>query len=332
MDSKRLDKHSALKKLLLMACILAMASCTWVKDDTDECAYGFWLKLSYTHNILDVEAAQKYVTDAYVYVYDASGNYVKRIYATHSELKANGYRIRVEDLPEGNYQFVVWSGIGSSQYAVSGDTKAIDDFRVAIASPVSPYKEQLPPLYHGYLPAVHYDDTYALHTVSMMKNTNQLACLVVPMDEQTTMATGDYALRVVAANTTMDAYNSMASDSKLTYEPFEQGDVTLSDPDYGQLQGVQFSITTLRLMANSDSRIILEKKSTGQTVFNISFPEYIGMIGSLYTAAGRQLSVQEYLDRQDFYTIVFYLSGDLERLMQLKVNSWRLRAYNHIKL
>jgi hypothetical protein len=89
---------------------------------------------------------------------------------------------------------------------------------------------------------------------------------------------------------------------------------------------------TLRLMGDSDSRLILEKKSTNQTLFNISFPEYIGMIGTLYTAIGKPLTVQEYLDRQDFYTIVFFLSGNLDQLIQLQVNSWRLRAYYHLKL
>ena len=85
-------------------------------------------------------------------------------------------------------------------------------------------------------------------------------------------------------------------------------------------------------MSDSDSRIVLHRKSTGQDVFNISFPEYVGMIGSLYTNLGRQIPVQEYLDRQDFYTIVFFLSGDMEQLLQLQVNSWRLRANNHLKL
>jgi hypothetical protein len=56
------------------------------------------------------------------------------------------------------------------------------------------------------------------------------------------------------------------------------------------------------------------------------------MIGSLYTNLGKPLSVQEYLDRQDFYTIVFFLSDDLDQLIQLQVNSWRLRPYNHLKL
>ena len=50
---------------------MAWSSCTWVQDDTDGCPYGFWLKLHYTYNILDVEAAPEYVKDATVYVYDA---------------------------------------------------------------------------------------------------------------------------------------------------------------------------------------------------------------------------------------------------------------------
>ena len=55
-------------------------------------------------------------------------------------------------------------------------------------------------------------------------------------------------------------------------------------------------------------------------------------MGTLYTNLGRPLTVQEYLDRQDFYTLVFFVTGDLEQLLQLQVNSWRLRAFNHIKL
>ena len=131
-----------------------MVSCTWLKDDIDDCPYGFWLKLHYTYNILDVEAAPKYVTDAYVYVYDADGNYIKRIYATKEDLVANDYRVRIENLPEGDYQFVVWSGIGNSQYAVSGDTQTIGDFRLSLVGASDSYAAELPALYHGYLQAV----------------------------------------------------------------------------------------------------------------------------------------------------------------------------------
>ena len=330
MDCKRPHQYRALKLLLTIVGFLALTSCTWVKDENDDCPYGFWLKLRYSYNMLDVDAAPKYVTDAYVYVYDADGNYVKRIFVTPKVLKEHDYRVEVDGLPEGDYQFVVWSGMANSQYAVSGDMKTIADFRLELLGTGA--ATELPALYHGYLSAVHYDDSYAVHEVELMKNTNQLACLVVSVDNTEIPNPADYTMQVVAANGMMNAYNQLVSDAAVTYMPFEQEAVTIDDADYGQLHGVKFNITTLRLMSDSDSRIILQKKSTGQVVFNISFPEYIGMIGSLYTNMGRQITAQEYLDRQDFYTIVFFLSADFEQLLQLQVNSWRLRANNHLKL
>lgn len=310
---------------------MAMVSCTWVKDDTDDCPYGFWLKLHYTYNILDVDAAPEYVKDAYVYVYDTDGNFVKRIHATQSDLKANDYCVRVEGLAVGDYQFVVWSGIESNQYSLEGETQSKDDFRLSLIGNGSTYSEELPAIYYGSLTGVHYDDSYAVHSVDMMKDTNKLACLIVSVDDDGISA-DDYSLKIVSANGVLDAYNSIATDDVTTYEPYISQEVTFNDSDYGELHGAEYGISTLRLMENYDCRVIFEKKETGEEIFNISLPEFVGMIGSLYTNLGRQLTVQEYLDRQDFYTIVFYLSGGFEQLIQLRVNSWRVRAYNNLKL
>ena len=315
-------------------CLLLTCSCSWVKDDNDDCPYGFWLDLHYTYNILDVEAAPEYVKDVSVFVYDTAGNYVKRIDAPQPLLQTYSHRVRVEGLPEGYYQFVVWCGIGNSVYTVTGNMLPLDGFRLSLAttSATSP-GGVLPDLFYGRLPAVHYDNAYAVHDVFLTKNTNQLACLIVPLDDSEELQPDDYTMKVVTANSTMDARNRLVSDEVITYEPYAKDTVTVDDIDYGLLHGVKFGISTLRLMESTDCRLILVKKETGESVFNISLPEYIGMISSLYTSNGRQLSVQEYLDRQDFYTIVFFLSGaNLDQLLQLQVNSWRLRAYNHLKL
>jgi hypothetical protein len=303
-----------------------------VEDDVDNCPYGFWLNLHYTYNILDVEAAPEYISEVTVYVYDADGNYVSRLDVPQSVLKTNGHRVRVEGLPEGDYQFIVWSGIGNGTYAVSGDRGALNQFRLSLAQPELKVTSCLPDLYYGRLQTVHFDDSYVSHDVYMMKNTNQLACLVVPMSDDATLSPDDYDMKVVSANSVMDAHNMLVSDNEMTYEPFVRNYVTFEDVEYGELNGVSFNISTLRLMEDNDCRLILEKKDSGEAIFNISFPEYIGMIGTLYTNLGRELTVQEYLDRQDFYTIVFFLSSDLNQLVQLQVNSWRLRAKNHIKL
>jgi hypothetical protein len=238
----------------------------------------------------------------------------------------------VEDIPEGDYQFVVWSGIGSSHYAVTGDTQDINDFRLSLKNNDESVGYMLTDLYHGMLEDIHYDNGYAQYDVELTKNTNQLACIVVSVTEENVLSPEEYTMRIVSANSSMDAYNNIVTDVETTYNPFVQESITINDADYGELYGLQYDISTLRLMEDRDSRIVFEKKSTGETLFNVSFPEYVGMIGSLYTNLGRSLSVQEYLDRQDFYTIVFYLSADLDQLIQLRVNSWRLRAINHLKL
>ena len=333
MDCKRPHKYRALRQLAcIVSCFLLTASCSWVKDDTDNCPYGFWLNLHYTYNMLDVEATQEYISDVSVYVYDSDGNYVSRTDATREQLRANSHRVRIEGLPEGDYQFVVWSGSGNSQYTLAGERNGINTFRLSLAGIGATSSAQLPDLFHGYLPVVHYDDAYATYDVYMTKDTNQLSCLMVPTTTDAKMNPDDYTLRIVSANGVMNAFNKMASDEAFTYETFHADTVSVDDNDYGRLHGIRFDISTLRLMADTDCRLILEKTATADVIFNISLPQYIGMIGAMHTVSGRQLSLQEYLDRQDFYSVVCFLSEGIDQLLQIQVNSWRLRADNHLKL
>ena len=195
MDCKRPYKYRALKQIGILFCMLLLSSCTWVKDETENCAVGFWLNLHYTYNILDVEAAPEYISEVVVYIYDAEGNYVSRMEVQKGILLANNHRIRVEGLPEGDYQFVVWSGTADSHYSISGDRSTMDQFRLSLAGAGSNSADQLPDLYYGSLKTVHYDNAYALHDVYLMKNTNQLACLVVPLSSDSTVSPSDFDLK-----------------------------------------------------------------------------------------------------------------------------------------
>ena len=331
MDSKGYFSR-ALRQLCCIVGLLMLTACTWVKDDVDDCPEGFWLNLHYTYNILDVEAVQEYVNEVAVYIYDTEGNYVSRIDVPSATLAAHGHRVRVEGLPEGDYRFVVWSGTANSQYAVSGDRGAMEAFRLSLSNTGETVSSQLPDLYYGYLENVHFSDAYASHDVYMMKDNNHLACLVVTTSDDTAVELDDFNMKITSANGVMDVMNQPVGDRTVVYEPFERSNVTVNDAEYGQLNGVAFNIMTLRMMEDLDCRLILQKKDTGEKVFDISFPEYVGMIGTYYTNLGRPLTVQEYLDRQDFYTIVFFLSEDFSQLVRLEVNSWRLRAKNHLKL
>ena len=169
MDSKRPHKYCALKQLCSILCILFLTSCTWVKDDNDDCPDGFWLNLHYTYNILDVEAAPEYVKEVSVYIYDSIGNYVSRLDVPQTVLAANNHKVRIEGLQEGDYRFVVWSGISNSQYAVSGDNSTMDAFRLSLAGSSTTVTNRLPDVYYGILSTVHYDDAYAAELLKIFE-------------------------------------------------------------------------------------------------------------------------------------------------------------------
>lgn len=321
-----------MKQLFYILSVLLITSCTWVKDDED-CDYGFWLNLHYTYNILDVEAAPEYIDEVSIYIYDTTGNYVKRIDVSQQDLKAKNHRVLVEGLDEGDYQFVVWSGINKSQYAIMNDRTKMQDFRLSLAGSSLNSAIKLPDLYYGKLSTVHYDEVHAVHDVYMIKNTNELACGIVTLSKDVKFEPDEFTMKIVSANGTMDVQDSLVSDKLITYEPYKQDTVTINDDQNNRkLHGIESSISTLRLMEKTDSRLILEKKTTGQQLVNISFPEFIGMVGPLYTNLGRPLTVQEYLDRQDFFSIIFILSEDLNQLLDIQINSWRVRLFDDLKI
>ncbi len=244
--------------------------------------------------MLDVDAAPTYVTEASVYVYDSDGNYITRIDVPQAKLKANNHRIKVEGLPEGNYQFVVWSGTSTNNYTTSGDNGSMSQFQLALTQKDT-VSTSLPNLFHGYLATVHYDETSVTHDVYLTKNTNQLACLVVVPESGDTLKPEDYNMQIVSANSTMDAYNNVVSTEETVYLPFVKDTVTIDEGDNGLMHGIEFSLSTLRLMKDKKNRLIFHRIGSKTPVFDISFSEYLGLMGTLYTQLGKQLTVQEYL-------------------------------------
>lgn len=332
MDCKK-TQYKSLKQILAIVCLLAFTSCTWVKDDNDDCQYGCWLKLNYTYNILDVDAASKYVKDAHIYVYDKDGRFIKRVDATQGQLAANDYKVEIPGLAEGDYQFVVWSGTDHDRLStIPGDS--IGGFRLALSDAAKISNTQLPSIYSGYVSSFHYSNLYKVQPVTLMKDTKQLNCIVVTIDTTAVMNPDDYTMKVEATNGVLNAQSQLASSDTTTYEPFNRSIVEIDDEDFGTLKGIMYNISTLRLLLDSPCRLILKKNNPENTVFNIPLAETIGNVAEVTLVDGRKMTGQEYLDRQDTYTFVFVLSSDLETLIDYKlaVLNWSVRYNNVIKL
>ena len=65
--------------LYIISAIALFSSCNWVNDDLSDCPSGTWLKISYTYNILDVDAASTQVSDITILAFDKDDKYVDRV-------------------------------------------------------------------------------------------------------------------------------------------------------------------------------------------------------------------------------------------------------------
>lgn len=117
-------------------------------------------------------------------------------------------------------------------------------------------------------------------------------------------------------------HRSLPLDSVETcYLPFYQTVADLSG-----LQVVHSELNTLRLLENDDTRLILTHRSTGQCVLDIPLTKYLLLSREAYSG----MTPQEYLDRQDQYTLIFFLDATEDKLKPyicplMKVNNWMVR-------
>ncbi|MEI3447636.1 MAG: FimB/Mfa2 family fimbrial subunit [Bacteroides ovatus] len=65
--------------LYIISAIALFSSCNWVNDDLSDCPSGTWLKISYTYNILDVDAASTQVSDITILAFDKDDKYVDSV-------------------------------------------------------------------------------------------------------------------------------------------------------------------------------------------------------------------------------------------------------------
>lgn len=325
-----------LSAILLILAAFAVTSCSWVKDDTDDCPNGTWLQMQYDYNMLDVDAVEL-INDATVLVYDSLGNYVREIKLNKTQLEANDYRIDVSSLPEGYYDFVVWAGAEDKHYSIR-DAQDLNLHRLALLTDDdASVSDNIGDLYYGGIQRVYIGKQYAVHPMKMIKDTNRIVCIVENESEQNPISVSKYTMQIIADNGLYNAYNtpvpSTSTIKGVRYNAYAEDDVNIDDIDLGPHQAARFGFNTLRLMEHDNTRLILKERDTDTEVFNIPMTEYLAQVSELMLIKGRTPSVQEYLDRQDQHTFIICLSGDpnsKNAIIRCKVNNWILRTQDNV--
>lgn len=295
--------------LLLMA---GAVGCDYIHDDSlKPCEYK--LHFVYDYNMKFADAFQHEVSKVSLFLCDDKGNFLMQRQIEGNELKDNNIKL---DLEPGTYYALTWAGLDEGSYEwpqLTPGVSTLQDIRVrTLRNADATQPNELEPLWHALDTLVITGTAHEDKEISLAKNTNKLR-FILQDTEGYSMDVDDFTFEITADNGYMDYDNSLLDDPQITYLPYYTENVDIAsagdDPDIAigdtlsQIVAVA-EMNTMRLMAGTNYRLIVRHKDWEEDVLNINLPNYL----LLTQMEGHNISAQEYLDRQDEYSIIFFLT------------------------
>ena len=310
--------------LLHIICIVALfSSCDWVNDDLSDCPTGTWLKISYTYNILNVDAASTQVGDITILAFDKNDKYVDRLDVDSITLHQGYCMVRLP-FPEETYHLLIWGGISGYQYQLpnlkAGQTER-KSLNISLACDnKNQFNRKLNALFHSSLENITISEEYQVITAGLVKNTNYFSCIL--QDENNLpLRQEDFAFTLESTNGVIDYTNTPVGTTPTCYLPYRQ-ELSLTSE---QIPIIHARLNTLRIMKGDDTTLSIKHTPSGKTILHLPLTQYLS---KNYPNNIGDISDQEYLDREDSYTLMFFIQSSdtgIPRIPTMKVNDWIIR-------
>lgn len=321
---------STISYLVLIGCVFS--SCERIYEDLDPCVHGVSLRFVYDYNMEYANAFPKKVDCLTLLVYDDQGNYVDTRIVTGTELQDENYRMKL-DLKQGNYHFVAYGGLACSKSSflmnhtpTERNRYAERQVRLDRECLTNPARKNLHGFYWGEL-TLATADLYSEGVVEMMKNTNNIRIVLQQMNGDP-VNDKDFEFEITDDNTLFNFDNDLLENGVVTYTPWARGQVTTGITDEGkEVVAAYAELSTSRLMVRDwHSPKLIIRKVDGTEVVNIPLINYLLMLKSELYA---YMESQEFLDRESEWSMIFFLSPNLEWIKSyIKINDWTVRINN----
>lgn len=328
--------------IALLGC--AVASCDSILDfEEGDCSIEYRVRFKYDYNMKYANAFANEVKTVTLYAFDEEGKFVYQRTEEGDILKADDYSMKV-DIEPGDYNLVAWAGLDNKSFAIpllTPGVSDIDELTVKTnriintrAGEEGSYivNSKLSSLWHGQRLKI---STRAwqekIITVPLVKNTNTLRIILQQM-EGSKVDVEKFDFAIYDDNGWMNYDNSLLKDKTLTYLPYyrAQGSTatatrSISD-DYKEetteISVAVAQIAVARLMADKNPQLRITNKETGKAVLSIPLVQYL----LLTKQEIHDMDPQEYLDRQDEYSMTFFLDSNMGWLnATIIINGWTIR-------
>lgn len=323
--------------LTMVATVLTFLSCTrsHIFEYEGDCEVYYDIRFKYDYNIKYADAFANEVRSLALYIFDEKDILIDKIVTTdNEELSKEDFHIRLE-LPAGDYTLLAWGGLGNEEsFDMLADEQigktTIEQMQVRMQRTYDDEGEaysdkDLAPLFHGMmeLEVVSEPGTYT-KTMSLMKNTNVVRVVLHEMSGHA-MDSENFTFEITDHSGLYDYDNTRLDDEAITYKPWyiEEIYADFDEPSTRttNINAVMVEFTIGRMMATESPILRVLNSQTGEQILRLPLAEYMLLIkGNYHNAMGDQ----EYLDRQDEYSLTLFLDEGVWMSTQIVINGWRV--------
>ena len=328
--------------LAMVVAMLAQSSCKneLIFEGEGDCGVYYRIRFKYDYNIKFADAFAHEVNSVALYVFDKDETLVEAITTTDKKALASGsFEIPLE-LDPGKYTLLAWGGVMNEEsFDMLADVKVgqtkLQEMRVKMhrkydAAGKATVNEDLLPLFHATKPLVVTDvpGTYT-ETMSLTKDTNVIRILLHEISGHDVDA-DKFIFEITDSNGLYDWDNELLDDEMITYSAWHQstGSAEMDEEDTKAVTTVNVALAELtigRMRAGKSPILRIKSRETGEDVFRIPLADYALLVKGYYR---EKMSDQEYLDRQDEYTMTFFLDEGEWVSSVIYINSWRVVLNN----
>ena len=316
---------------------------SWSFVSCDKCIYEdlstcpLRVQLRYDYNMQYVDRWHREAEDVHLYIFDEAGHFVSEMVnaaAPYEEKQIFELRLN-----PGNYTIMALCGhrMGTlyKESKLQVGTSTMKDLLVELSRAEDKrIAAELPPLLYGVSKEVKVlGDGSRLIVVPMAKWTNKIRLIMQDVSKggKSNIKLENYDFRITAPNGRYNGAGEVLSDDVLTYTPYH------TESQLKGKIGIAVEFSMLRLLTkqdqrpSQDQRLIITERATGEELLNIDLPSLL-LETKFYQ--NNALSDQEFLDRQDYYAIIFAFDGRSvtpENFLSvgLTINGFVIRAQDH---
>lgn len=327
-------------RLLAMISILLLSACeNFIYDGEGDCTTVYQLNFIYDYNMKFANAFEHEVKTVSAFLFDSSGTLAYTKTEQVGKQNNSDYKM-ILDIQPGTYDVLVWAGVDNTDTYKLPDVKLGKTKKEELTCWMNRYKregvsvvdKQLPFLFHGMTTDAVFCSCSGIHTVdvNLVKNTNTVRLVLQQLSGDPVDASL-FDFRITDNNGFMNWNNSLIDDEELTYQPWSvsQGTAGMQDgTETGKIKTqtevsvalAEFAVN--RLVMGHRPIVSVFNKQTHEKVLSIPLIDYALLVKGNYN---KDMSDQEYLDRQDEYNLTFFLDSDNRWVNTvIYINSWRV--------